>query len=728
MVKEFLTSLMAVLFFTGATSYASDGPRNFTIDSKGRKTYWSTDGKRITTVNDTERTPKIIAKNNSGNAGNVEIVGTGDPKYLNIEIRYDENMCECEVVGAGALDFTPCCFLSPDKNLNMVEIPSGIDAMICVWKKNNPDHTSDIWVAAKDIRDLKSGDKVVFDIEECVHKISYDPLGPDGKRIDVEKKHSDGSIEPATLTHGFALTSLNHVNDMQLWMLANPYRIFIDDDGTEYYERFRNIYFNSCGPDFYMTQHIVGMPSNHRDYHVIEMPVYVGTYDTTPSETILRNNPDNYRDYVREWTRSPFSSAQYDNLMSGTNISIILNNNISYFQIGEEDLVDMPDDSRDVTTVVKVCANTEGDIGTELGSMALMDILPESDAAVDFSQGSMWWKPSPAGRQFLGINVTGNQTFLPAFETFTNFVEGNYNKYLVTLGAPNPWLALDDSKITGRMGNNTPIISMLNGDYHLMFTSDFVPFYIGLSGRYGECNGMGSNELIEETNSYVYDENNIRKDIFTYDNVLIDGEIEGSVTAELGIKKGEGMDVDFIPPVLTFLGMHDVKGNLTDRFETATDGTVEFYAGDFYFDFNWSVTEYENYPRYMCREIPDVKVEYAPYQTDNFTELTVTEVPEKYFYPGWGNYYTVPLKDVSAKSANAWFDLRISLEDEAGNTHVQTISPAFRINDASGVETVCSDTDSHEPVYYDMMGRRIVNPADGIFIERRGNVSRKVMK
>lgn len=728
MVKRLLTSIMAVLLITGTVFSADNGPRNFTIDSKGRKTYWSADGKIVQTLNDAERTPKIAGVNHTGKNGNVEIVGTGDSKSVDVEIIYDENLCRCEVVGAGALDATPCSFLSPAKNLESIEIPYGINAMICVWQRNNSDHTSDIWVNAKDIRDLKSGDKVVFDIAECVHKISYDPLGPDGNRIDIGKIHSDGTVEPATLQYGFAVTSLNHVDDMQLWMLANPYRILVDDDGTEYYERFRNIYFNSCGSDFYMTQHIVGMPSDHRNFHVIEMPVYVGTSDSTPSETVLRNNPANYQDYLREWTRSPFSVTTCDDLMFGASVALIMNN-VSYCKIGGEDFSVMPFDSQDVTTVLKVCANTPGDAGTDMGRMALIDQLPESDADSNFSQASMWWTPSASGRNFLGINFSGSQTMVPgAYEIYTNFVEGNYNKYLLCLGAPNPWLALDDSKITGRMGNNTPIISLINGDYHMRFTSDWVPFYIGLCGRYGECNAMGSSELIEENNSSAYDKNNIRKNIFTYDNILIDGEIDGCVTAELGIKKGEGMDADFIPPVLTFLGMHDTKGNLTDRFDTASDGTVEFYAGDFYFDFNWSLTEYENYPRYMCRTIPSVKVEYAPYQTDNFAELTVTEVPEKYFYPGWGNYYTVPLKNVSAKSANAWFDLRISLEDEAGNTHVQTLSPAFRVNDASGVETVYSDTDSREAVYYDMMGRRIVNPADGIFIERRGNVSRKVMK
>lgn len=732
MTNRFLTSLMAALLMAGATYAAERGPRTFTIDSKGRKTYWSADGKRLETVSDAERTPKIAGPNPAGKNGNVEIVGTSAPKSLDVEIIYDENMCECEMVGAGALDMTPteCYFMSPDKNLS-IEIPSGIDAMMCVWQRNNSDHTSDIWVSGKDIRNLKSGDKVVFDIAECVHKISYDPLGPDGKRIDVGKIHSDGTVEPATLQYGFAVTSLNHVDDMQLWTLVNPYRIMVDDDGTEYYERFRNIYFNSCGSDFYMTQHIVGMPSDHRNFHVIEMPVYVGTSDTAPSETVLRNNPANYRDYIREWTRSPYSVATYDDLMFGANVALIMNN-VSYFGIGGTDISAMPSDSPDVTTVLKVCANTPGDAGTELGSMALLDQLPESDADLSSSQASMWWTPSAAGRNFLGINFTGGQTVVPgAFQTYTNFVEDNFNKYLMSIGAPNPWLALDDSKITGRMGNNTPIISLLNGDYHLRFTSDWVPFYLGLCGRYGECNFMGTSDLIEENNSTSYDKNNVRKDIFTYENILIDGEIEGCVTAELGIKKGEGMDADFVPPVLTFMGMHDAKGNLTDRFETASDGTVEFYAGDFYFDFDWSLTQYENYrgyPRYMCRTIPSVKVEYAPYQTDNFAELTVTEVPEKYFYPGWGNYYTVPLKDVSAKSANAWFDLRISLEDEAGNTHVQTLSPAFRINDASGVETVYSDSGSCESVYYDMMGRRVDNPANGIFIERRGNVSRKVMK
>lgn len=718
MVKKTLLLTAGIVLAT--TVYASDKRGStYMINTKGEKTFWSANGQKLNTVIDAT---KSLRK------PNVDIVGQGEPKVLDIEIKYDKDIYQFEHIVGGIEDFTD--FGSWEPLSGLVEVPSGINALMCIWRKFNEDLSEDYFVVAKDISYLKNNSKLVFDVADCVHKVSYYPLGPDGKLIDIEKKHYDGSIETAALTHGFAMTSLNHKDAPLMWHIASFYGIQVAEDGTIFHDGWLNaVWFNDCGPTFNMTHHIIGMPSDGKNFHAIEMPVYIGESSTRASETVLKNNPNNYKEYVREWIRSPYSTAQYDKLLFNTRIGVV-QSGVSFWSIGGEIQEYVPQyvDSPLITTYLMVCANDEDDPNRDIASMILMDILPESDSESNCVQSSMWWRPSKDGRKFLTINHSGAQALIGgAYQTPVNFVEDNYNQWLLSLGKPNPYLILNDSNITGQMGNNTPIISLMPGDYHKFFNSDFMPFYTGLVGRFGESNTCGSQYLVEENNSYIYDDNNIRKDIFTYDNILIDDKIDGCVTVELGIKKGEGMATDFVPPVITFLGMHDAAGSLTDRFETAAHGTIEFYAGDFFLDYNWSLGEFD-VPVYQCKPTSSVKVEYAPYQTDNFAELTVTEVPEKYFYPGWGNYYTVPLKDVSAKSANAWFDLRISLEDEAGNTHVQTLSPAFRINDASGVETVYSDSGSCESVYYDMMGRRVDNPANGIFIERRGNVSRKVMK
>ena len=71
-----------------------------------------------------------------------------------------------------------------------------------------------------------------------------------------------------------------------------------------------------------------------------------------------------------------------------------------------------------------------------------------------------------------------------------------------------------------------------------------------------------------------------------------------------------------------------------------------------------------------------------------------------FFMPGYGYFFRGDLAAVSKASSNKWYDVRISLTDPSGNTNVQTISPAFRIeNITEGVETIGNEATSTFEVY-----------------------------
>lgn len=710
MVKNFLTSGLVMLAAFSLHAFDNDY-KCYSLDANGNKTYWSLNGQKTGFIKNAVKTPyKQPSKQ----------INIGDPKPLDIEIRYDENEYYLECIQGGQYD-NGFYISEPIKKLGIQNIPFGVSGLLCVFQKHNPlSGETDMFFVAKDISDLNANSKVIFDINECIHKINYEPLGEDGQPLSISKIKGDQLIEAGKYAYGFSFITIAHIADATMYCADAPYQRYISSDNSDKYARPGNIWFNNCGPNFIMGHHIIAAPQEGRDFTIIEMPVYQGQFSSYPKNIVLSNDPSQFKTYTQKWTRSPWSVATYNELPFGAQIFIeAANTAITGF--GSEILYHC--DETGVETHTIVCGNPYDNTQEQLMSMILIDQMPDNDFAAYLGKVSMWWKEGSNGRSYLPNNFTGNQGTNAPYNTYYNYVEGNYSPWNQILDAHNPYLSFQDSYIDGRLGNNTPIISLM--PELSSATPDFLGYYYGIVGRYGE-GYAGCGDFMEITLSDDYNSDNFRKDEFLYENILIDGEIYGSVKAVQATKKG-GVDDDYIPPVLTFLLTRNNDNIFTDRFNTASDGIVEFYAGDFYKNIDWSMGIY-GHIEYQCKPVADVKVEYAPYQTDNFTELTVTEVPEKYFYPGWGNYYTVPLKDVSAKSANAWFDLRISLEDEAGNTHVQTISPAFRINDASGVETVCSDTDSREPVYYDMMGRRIVNPADGIFIERRGNVSRKVMK
>lgn len=166
---------------------------------------------------------------------------------------------------------------------------------------------------------------------------------------------------------------------------------------------------------------------------------------------------------------------------------------------------------------------------------------------------------------------------------------------------------------------------------------------------------------------------------FTDTNVEIDG-IPGKNTAHVEFDMGRP---DWQPPTLQIARFTDTEGNFTDRYSDGNDGVIEFYGGDFTFHY-----DEDTYAAWYTEEpAAEVRVEYAPYGTESFLPLEVENIAERDFMPGFGTYYRGSLAGVDRKSENGWFDVRITLADAAGNYQEQTLSPAFKIDGMTGVET-----------------------------------------
>lgn len=135
----------------------------------------------------------------------------------------------------------------------------------------------------------------------------------------------------------------------------------------------------------------------------------------------------------------------------------------------------------------------------------------------------------------------------------------------------------------------------------------------------------------------------------------------------------------FTWPTLTALQFRDSDGNITDRFDTGKEGNMIFYGGE------WSGNQF-----FDCTAPRELKVEYAPYGSDTYTEVEYTEQPDKRFMPAYGNCYEASLAQVTRTSASGWYDLRFTITDNQGNTQEQTVSPAFRIAEFAGIESVNS--------------------------------------
>ncbi len=318
------------------------------------------------------------------------------------------------------------------------------------------------------------------------------------------------------------------------------------------------------------------------------------------------------------------------------------------------------------------------------------------------------------------VNVNYGTISLPAFYNGTNWVYvnqnhsecGNYSFQVPADGSdiieyPGlPAYSFMEDEITAPFGNSAPILSHMMQQTQISETDKALYFapnaYIG---RYGEVRRsdqvnlksevyLDGEKIFESTPEntlenwiwqFAFDghEKGELELVYTNNNVRVD-DVDGFNITK--VKLDERNDDPFAPTTQMLI-FKDRNGVITDRFDKAENGIVEFSAGDF----NYVVEDYSGY--YTCAPIT-VKLEYAPYGTTDFAELNVEEVPENYYMPGFGYFYRGSLADVDAMSANGWYDLRFTLTDEAGNSMEQHLSPAFKISELSSIEEVVEDDDA----------------------------------
>lgn len=177
------------------------------------------------------------------------------------------------------------------------------------------------------------------------------------------------------------------------------------------------------------------------------------------------------------------------------------------------------------------------------------------------------------------------------------------------------------------------------------------------------------------------------------------------------------------PPTMTMLHFKDSNDDVTDRFDSADEGTIEFSAGDFNL-----VTTPMGYFAFDRQAPAVVEVSYAPYGTEDWNELPVEELPE-YYWPVMGWFYRGSLACVTGQAEKGWFDVKFRLVDEAGNWQEQVVSPAFRIDNLaySSVATVGSGS-AHEVARYSIDGKRVDASHQGVTIIRMSDgTARKIL-
>lgn len=165
------------------------------------------------------------------------------------------------------------------------------------------------------------------------------------------------------------------------------------------------------------------------------------------------------------------------------------------------------------------------------------------------------------------------------------------------------------------------------------------------------------------------------------------------------------------PPALRSLQFRNTEGKITDRFISLDEGVVEFYAGDFEY------AETDQYYRWFFNycNLENVKVEYAPYGSGQWRILDVEEVPEMLAPVAYGAFYRGSLGAITAESDNGWYDLRIKLTDASDNYQIQELSPAFKLEDPSGIGSVKTDAVGLEGLEVEIFNLAGIRVWSGLF-------------
>lgn len=296
-------------------------------------------------------------------------------------------------------------------------------------------------------------------------------------------------------------------------------------------------------------------------------------------------------------------------------------------------------------------------------------------------------------------------------------------------------------------GSGCPINSFISQNYFNERFGCYVGFFgCTYIGRYGEvrlgdlldmkveinyngkliCNSYEtsnydmSNFFMERNTDGVIDAE------FTNENVIVDDLAGKNITT---VHYNWGAD-DMTAPTLQMLWFKNQDGNVIDRFDTAANGTLEFAGGDFNFHMLPDRFFFD------CKE-QTVEVNYSPYNKNEWSALEVEEIPENFYMPGFGYFYRGSLKDVTGTGEKGWFDLKIRLEDMAGNWQEQVISPAFRIDDLvdtgiSDEELRMKDDNLKATTVYDLQGRMnnigCCNKGVSIIRKKNGDVCKVVVR
>lgn len=734
-------SLLCAALLTAMSAYGQDAPRTPVFTGIVERSIPTTmeQGAFSVTAKSAAENLKIAEMSRNYDS---TMRSPGQPCTVSIVIDID-NMPECERFGIYKFcifndllytSFNPRQQQLENNNTWKVQVPPGTYDIVCnlMLMTNTGDKSKDpdvktVLIAHEDVA-ITADCEHVIKTSEASRKFVFDKYLPDGKKVVYPTLTASGELDYTNATAAAA----NHDQSFfhkDVGELAATTMQLDHEIGDQ-----RSVWLSKMSDDYtyYDAAHVISLDG--KDLYLIAKMV------SGDVSTELKNDPTKFvkkdgDQFHHSPSRAEAPESQHSDQFSvGTWVKNVTQGMMFTYQINPRDAGN-----------VWVCADCDYDI-----PHAEPVIYEESSEYLYFEEwdenhewGYAYTTVAPAARyngerwEYVNVNGGGSHsdgaTINP--EGF-RFIDGNGMWSPMYPGHSEFSYFRGDTPV--EFGNSCPMTYTFIGETIIDF-EEFRSVQVPQNSYLGR---MGENrvaDLAKHTLSLKYDGKEVfnsttgidfgdwyREEYYpdhkpglvsittTNSNILVD-DMEGcNITT---VNYDESLKEVFKIPTMTMLVFKNRQGEITDRFPSAESASIELSAASF------SMSRYVQ----TCHKPSEVTVEYAPMGTAAWQKIEVEEIPELYMMPNFGHFYRGSLEEVKTPTPNGWYDLRVTVADPNGNSQVQTISPAFRIDENAGTDLIDADSAAVPAEYFTLQGIHVENPAAGIYIRRQGAQVTKVV-
>ena len=596
-------------------------------------------------------------------------------------------------------------------NVTEVSVSPGVYDIVVSFSKNN-----EPYFVVKENVDVTEDVTVVLDPTESVNKLAFTHYAPDGSQfkhalVEYDENWNMTELEPGDVT----FTAMLPVIYLKGVGPVGSSMVFFSGGQTEEDMRIPRLdyYINDVSDRFVMTQMQISGVDN--TWYMS----YISTND--PKSGNLSNDVANYHQTQETYQYTPYgmemigtgSLIQITSLYDGMKVDM---NSVSSFN--EDQKTD------EMATYTIVSDMPYQDPYDEKIAYLMAPGFIDYGAVMVESWGSYLKYFKTQGMPFAFIDGEKTNVAVPHINSDNQVtplanVMTPAGEVVSQMLPDNDAFSCPFSECDLIIGGTTPINAVLVQNHGPLYgeygTGGLRPYYVGQLGELRDGDesfayvfATFNGEAIPDITTWEANEDGAYEVTYINDNIMVES-LQGN--NETTLHFDQRLD-DATPPALQMLQLKNADGIVTNRFGQPQDGVLYFAAGDFNQSLEMGLNQW-SLP-FDHDMVARVMVEYSPNDVVNWSVLADDLAPASESTLGWGFLYTLSLDGVDAQSGNNWFDLRITLQDAAGNWQQQVISPAFCIKneDGSAIQEIGVDNAGDHAIY-DLQGRRYMS-LDGL--------------